>query len=116
MQRQRGKCITITLGFQINEDTCELLQAIFLNSHVVKNFEITSNKIGYVIKYGLGLSLRRLRLVRWVFALAFGRNQSIKLMEGSEVLFFIGNVEHSNRRSIYDLEFKGYVTLLFKSW
>ena len=97
------------LSIKPNKDNRKLSQT-FSNSQVAQNIEIASNKIGCIIKYGLWpsckeklnyrlynllsllyilamLTVRRLRLVRWVFSLAFGRTQSLKEMENGGVLF-----------------------------
>ena len=39
------------LSNKLNKDTCKLFQTMFPNSQVTKN--LVSNKIGYVVKYGL---------------------------------------------------------------
>ena len=128
------------LSIKPNKDNRKLSQT-FSNSQVAQNIEIASNKIGCIIKYGLWpcckeklnyrlynllsflyilamLTVRRLRLVRLVFSLSFGRTQSLKEMENGGILFHFLEMESiQNRHRIYDnLEFKGWVTVLFKRW
>ena len=115
------------LSNKSNKDTCKLFQTMFPNSQVAKNFEIASNKIGYMLLcfrtlFYRGIKPTAFNLIRLVYILAM-LSVRFRLVIGiqQESKSKVGGWQWSSLpflevQRICDLEFTDYVTLLFEWW